>query len=57
MDAAIPFIMLCSSSAAEYILSIGMWVRASSSRPGFSYLVGVTDSVMSRFLNLSEAAS
>ena len=34
-----------------------MTANASSSRPGFSYLVGLTDSVMSKFRNLCEAAS
>ncbi len=34
-----------------------MTANASSSRPGFSYLVGLTDSVMSRLRNFREAAS
>ena len=34
-----------------------MTAKASSSRPGFSYLVGLTDSVWSRLRNFSEAAS
>lgn len=32
-------------------------MRASSSRPGFSYLVGVTDNVNNKLRNLSDAAS
>lgn len=34
-----------------------MTANASSSRPGFSYLVGLTDNVMSRLRNFSEAGS
>lgn len=34
-----------------------MTANASSSRPGFSYLVGLTESVMSRLRNFSEAGS
>ena len=34
-----------------------MTANASSSRPGFSYLVGFTDSVMSRLRNFREIAS
>ena len=34
-----------------------MTFKASSSRPGFSYLVGVTDKVCRRFRNLSDTAS
>lgn len=34
-----------------------MTANASSNRPGFSYLVGLTDSVMSRLRNFREAAS
>ena len=34
-----------------------MTAKASSNRPGFSYLVGLTDSVMSRLRNFREAAS
>ena len=34
-----------------------MTQRASSSRPGFSYLVGVTDSPLSRLKNFNETAS
>lgn len=34
-----------------------MQVNASSRRPGFSYLVGVTDKVKRRFRNFSDAAS
>ena len=34
-----------------------MTANASSNRPGFSYFVGLTASVMSRFRNFSEAAS
>ena len=34
-----------------------MTANASSSRPGFSYLVGLTDSVMRRLRNFSEDAS
>lgn len=37
--------------------SKGITASASSSRPGFSYFVGLTDSVMSRLRNFSEAAS
>lgn len=34
-----------------------MTVKASSRRPGFSYLVGLTDIVISRLRNFSEAGS
>ena len=34
-----------------------MTANASSNRPGFSYLVGLTDTVMSRLRNFREAAS
>lgn len=46
-----------SSSASEYNLSSGIKARASSRRPGFSYLVGVTDRTWSRFRNFSEDGS
>lgn len=46
-----------SSSASLYIRSSGITANASSSRPGFSYLVGLTESVRSRLRNFSEAAS
>ena len=34
-----------------------MTASASSNRPGFSYFVGLTDSMMSRLRNFSEAGS
>lgn len=46
-----------SSSASPYMRSSGMTCNASSSRPGFSYFVGVVDKVMSRFLNFCDSLS
>jgi len=46
-----------SSSASPYILSSGMTCSASSSSPGFSYLTGVSESEINKFLNFCDAES
>lgn len=46
-----------SSSASLYIRSSGIICRASSSRPGFSYFVGVSDRLIIRLRNFCDAAS
>lgn len=46
-----------SFSASEYKRSSGMTVKASSNKPGFSYLVGVTDKTCSKLQNFTEALS
>jgi hypothetical protein len=46
-----------SSCASPYILSNGRAINASSSSPGFSYLVGIDDNVIIKLRNFCDTAS